>query len=63
MRHDGVLTCRETARKPDLPYNYRCSTAPDNAFALVRLYVRSQLKAELSFNVEQQKESRTWQFL
>ncbi len=49
----------ETARKPDLAYNYGCSTAPDNAFAHVRLYLRSQLKAELFANEEQQKESRT----
>ena len=53
MRHYGVLTCRETARKPDLAYNYYCSHAPENAFALVRLYLRSQLKAELSSNKEQ----------
>src|SRR6266699_2600759 len=53
----------ETARKPDLPYNYCCSTAPVNAVAHVRLYLRSQLKAELFANEEQQKESRTWQFL
>jgi len=53
---DATLRCSdisETAQKPDLPYNYCCSTASDNAFALVRLYVRSQLKAELSFNEEQ----------
>ena len=53
MRHYGVLTFRRPQKKPDLPYNYCCSTASDNAFALVRLYLRSQLKAELSFNEEQ----------
>src|ERR1700694_1103590 len=62
-RSQGYDTLRcsdiaETARKPDLPYNYCCSTALDTAFAPVRLYLRSQWKAELSFKEERQKESR-----